>query len=135
MRRYLTAEQYMAFASAVAEHRGARCLVTLVLADRKPLVSSALLSCRVPYDAAHLIPQRALAEHVPAEKLLTALTDVRNGVIACRRHHNMLDGCAIALEPDEWPVDAWEFAADYGLVWWIEKRLERRAAVERKVAT
>ena len=75
-------------------------------------------------DVHHIVPQRVIRREVEPAFVIQALRDPRNGVPLRRWHHTMVEAAMtrIAL-PDE----AWAFAADFELVWYLE-RIERAAA-------
>jgi hypothetical protein len=54
--------------------------------------------------------------------LADLLNDGRDGVGACRKHHDMVEARQVVIRRDELPVEAVEFATELGLGWFIESR-------------
>ncbi len=73
-------------------------------------------------DAHHLIPQQVLKRELPADQLKTALTDPRNGMLLGRYHHDRAESRMRTLIA---PAAAWEFAAELGLTYALERRCLR----------
>lgn len=49
------------------------------------------------------------------------LNDGRNGVPACRHHHDLLENHILRLRREELPPQAEEFAQELGLGWWLDR--------------
>lgn len=60
-------------------------------------------------------------EPVRWESLAEMLMDPRNGVPACRRHHDLLERRLVVPTRAELPVGVEEFAAEVGMVWSLER--------------
>lgn len=129
MKRHLTAEQYQAFARAVAEQSTASCFGCR-------LVPSERWKCHGrsggAYDAHHLLSQSFLKREIgrdDPERLLAALTDPRNGVMVRRWHHDQLENHRIRPTLADLPDAVFAFADEYGLGWALDRYYGRAEAV------
>jgi len=80
--------------------------------------------CEPPVQAAHVIGRQTLRRH----GLSGHAWDRRNRVFACYRAHRRSDLAVERFPVDRLPESVWEFAADTGLLWWLERIYGRRAA-------
>jgi hypothetical protein len=60
--------------------------------------------------------------------LSVVLEDARNGILVCRRHHDLLECALVVLRRQELPGRFEEFVADYGLDGWASRYYMRDAA-------
>lgn len=81
--------------------------------------------CEGRLERAHLIPQQLMKR----EGLRDHVTDPATWVPACRRHHTMLDVSRTIRVPwDNLPEATIVFAADHGLMPWLEREYLNRKA-------
>lgn len=147
---------YAEFCQAVSALHGNSCMVRLTLTWRKTLPPSSHLHCDGPLDAHHVLPKRLLKRVFPhgvyfaegdgwrrtmpdqvgdysietgaARSLGDLLNDGRNGIPVCRRHHDLIENCAINLSRGELPHEVEEFAAELGLRWYLERTYREEEA-------
>lgn len=63
--------------------------------------------------------ERGLPETLPLQE--QALLDRRNIVPLCRAHHDRVTSHAIYVPADCWPDGIYDFAAEVGVTWWLER--------------
>jgi hypothetical protein len=143
----VTGYSYEAFCGAVEALHGSRCWVVGVLAGRGAAVPSGLLRCDGQVDGHHLIGKNRIKQElpsgtmgpylmvdrdppkeVPGRSLGEILNDGRNGVPACRRHHDLVERALVRIAREELPAEVFEFAAELGLGGWLERYYPRVAA-------
>lgn len=113
MRRRLTTEQLtQALAFKLAFH-GQLCMVHDDPAE-----------CELPLQVAHVIPKQALRRR----RLDEYVYDARNGILVCYRAHRRSDAGLERFPVDRLPDSVWEFAAELGLEWYVERLYGARAA-------
>lgn len=66
-------------------------------------------------------PPEAQVYGVGVRTLSAILEDPRNGILGCRRHHDMLEAGQVVIQRDELPPRVFEFAEEYGLLAWLER--------------
>lgn len=54
--------------------------------------------------------------------LADLLNDGRNGVLGCRRHHDMVESAEVKIRRGELPAEFVEFATELGLDWFLSSR-------------
>lgn len=111
-----------------------------------PELDPALLGCQGQLDAHHLVPKQRIkrefhrlnpldewpvrinrawadggSEFVSWESLAAMLMDARNGVIVCRRHHDLLERRLVVPARAELPRGVEEFAAVVGMGWSLDR--------------
>lgn len=73
--------------------------------------------CEGRYDRCHLIPQQRIKQafrHLPTNELQDILTDPRNLIVGCRKHHYRFDYArTIRLSEDDHPEPVFDFARDH----------------------
>lgn len=125
---------YTAFREGIRAHDGLGCWLRDLLAERQgehPFdYSPGLLTCAGELDGHHLLRKNRLKQELPAESIAEALRDPRNGILVCRRHHEMLERGLVVLRRDELPARATDFAEDWNLAGWLDRYYPpmRRAA-------
>lgn len=86
--------------------------------------------CDGPMDAHHLVSKQRIKRDWPhplwfpdgdLPTTAAVLMDVRNGVIVCRRHHDLLERRLVVPSRAELPEDAVEFAEEVGMGWSIDR--------------
>lgn len=137
---------YEAFCAAVAELHGAACWVRATLAAREVPLPPGLLDCAGQLDGHHLLPKRVLKRErgsggvrlaattralytgtpsreveYEAVTIGALLNDGRDGVPACRRHHDLVERALVRIRRAELPRQVEEFAAEIGLGWYLER--------------
>lgn len=119
---------YSAFCLAVAERDGVDCFVR-----RNVPLPPELLACDGKLDCHHLLSKSWLKDEfphgelvdvvIPGDEVVPAvrhvklgeiLSDPRNGIACCRKHHDLLENARITLTAAELPPHVWEFAAELG---------------------
>lgn len=73
--------------------------------------------CEEPIQAAHIIPKQTLRRHGHEDKLW----DPRNGLGACYKAHRRSDGAVERFPVERIPSEAWEYAREVDLEWWLER--------------
>jgi hypothetical protein len=87
-------------------------------------------ACYGGIDSHHIIPKVRLKLSLGRERGIEAAQDDRNLCALCRYHHHRVTVRALRLREDEVPDRAWEFAADYGLGWSLDKDIEKECTCE-----
>lgn len=132
---------YEAFFEAIAHMDGYRCFVHHLLLKREeegadfPL---GLLLCEGVMDAHHLLPKQRLKQEFssngtlygggPDVRLGDVLSDPRNGILACRRHHDLVERRLVVVRAADLPQRFSAFCADYGLEGWQSRYYGEAAA-------
>lgn len=80
--------------------------------------------CVDPLEGHHVISQQALRKR----GLHDFLWDVRNGVGVCGRAHRRHDLATERIPREKLPPCVWEFAAEHGLTWYLERFYPERIA-------
>lgn len=146
---------YAEFCAGIAARDGTGCFVRRVLVARREeqvrvarrdlaYLPDGLLKCDGQMDGHHVLKRqhikrefaRAEFPHrvvtpgsvVSWESLDAMLADPRNGVAACRRHHDLVERALVRLFREELPGCALEFARDAGLGWRLERDYPLREA-------
>jgi hypothetical protein len=104
---------YEAFCEGIADRDGADCWVR-----RNVPMDPELRLCDGKLDGHHVLPKQWLkgnvrlpySEQTPA----SVLNDSRNGILVCRRHHDLLENARIALDVEALPPCVVEFAQELG---------------------
>ena len=122
---------YEAFCRGIVERDGPGCFVAALLKRRRAEhsvdYSPGLLECRGEMDGHHAgIRKNRLKQEVPADRLAVALSDPRNGLLVCRRHHDLLERGLVVLRREDLPLCVDEFAAEFGLEGWLDRYVGRR---------
>lgn len=141
---------YDAFREGIRFLDGLECWLRRLLRERSdehPFdCSPGLLTCAGELDGHHLIRKNRLKQEYPhgaffeSDKahpvLLTSnpelvthsgislggiLEDPRNGILVCRRHHDMVEGGQVTILRDELPPRVFDFAEEYGLAGWLDR--------------
>lgn len=73
--------------------------------------------CQGPVEAHHLIPAQVLRKH----GLEAFLMDHRDRVGVCSRRHEQITTAYRPFPVELLPDSFFEFAADTGLMWWVDK--------------
>lgn len=122
---------YGVFLHSIAGLYPVECWVRPVLLARGGDVRGSLLPCDGILDGHHLVRKSTLTTELGLSKADggAVLNDGRNGVFACRRHHDLIEGCAVRLERGELPMVVDEFAAAHGLGWWLDRTYGAREDV------
>lgn len=112
---------YERFCQGIADRDGADCWVR-----RNVSLPPEALSCDGQLDGHHVLPKQWLKSEfsrlrvIPTRDVLGAATlsdwlnDPRNGILVCRRHHDLLENARIAIDPESLPPCVVEFAAELG---------------------
>jgi hypothetical protein len=118
---------YERFAEGVAALHGTGCYLCRVLAARSAPVPSRYMRCEGIVEPHHLLPKRLLRREFGRGTLL--VYDPRTSVPVRRWHHDLLEWRRVELLVGEWPAAALEFAAEHGLMWWVDRLRERQGAL------
>jgi len=73
--------------------------------------------CAGPIQGHHLITKQALKKR----GLEIHLWDIRNRLPVCERRHDLHTRRIQVIPRDLIPVEAWQFADEIGLRWWLER--------------
>jgi hypothetical protein len=117
---------YALFMEGVFGLHGTRCWVSKAFRGRD--VPERLRECDGVMDAHHCLRKNRLKQEVPMGLLADALNDRRNGIPACRRHHDLLENAHVRLFRSDLPAEVHEFARDFGLEGWLDRYYPRAAA-------
>lgn len=80
-----------------------------------------LNACEGRFDRAHLIPKQRLRLELGKKRDTAESERDLLTVWACRRHHHLLDQARkLRIPRDRLPESVEQFAADHGLVWWLD---------------
>lgn len=141
---------YAEFCAGIAARDGHGCFIRRVLEARRDVqlrstrrdravLPDGLLACDGQIDGHHVVAKQHIKrEHGRAEFPLSVflpgmrevtvwqsldamLADSRNGIAACRRHHELVERALVRLFRDELPAHVFEFAREVAMV----PRLER----------
>jgi hypothetical protein len=128
---------YELFCALVADLDGTSCFLADLLRQRQRRYphdySPGLLTCDGIMDCHHLIRKNRLKQErrlieASGRALEKVLEDPRNGVLVCRRHHDLLERALVVLRREELPVRVFEFASELGLEGWLERYYLPQAA-------
>lgn len=142
---------YEAFREGIRFLDGLDCWVRRLLEERQlehPLDwSASALTCAGELDGHHIgisknrlkqeFPNGAFFDNGKAHPVLATsdpelithrgislagiLEDPRNGVLVCRRHHDMVEGPQLTILRNELPPRVFDFAEEYGLGGWLDR--------------
>jgi hypothetical protein len=119
---------YQAFCRAIARLDGPGCFIHRLLVQREhdgadfPL---GLLLCEGVIDGHHLIRKNRLKQELsrPFSELVGGYVfeDARNGILACRRHHDLVERGLVVVKAEELPRRVHAFVAEYDLEGWLDR--------------
>ena len=85
-------------------------------------------TCEGVHQWHHIIKQQVLRREIKDHlALLVALTDRRNLMRLCDKHHQWVTGARIHFTRDELPASVEEFASEFGLEWALDRYYGQRA--------
>lgn len=119
---------YRTFCQNVVALHGDRCWLSdhIRAKERAHPVdySPGLKVCDGPMDVHHIFKKQRLKRECtwadPAT-LVLILEDGRNGMVVCRRHHDLLERALVVLRRGELPVEFEEFVDDLELDGWASR--------------
>lgn len=117
---------YQAFCETIRDLDGLDCWLRNLLVERQDQwphdYSPGLLTCAGELDGHHVgIRKNRLKQQLSPDVVDEALNDPRNGVLVCRRHHDLLERGLVVLRRDELPARVFEFAREWELEGWLSR--------------
>jgi hypothetical protein len=112
---------YAVFCHGIADRDGADCFVR-----RNVPMDPSLRACDGALDGHHLLAKQWLKREFSPDlwvlcgdfhelrTIEVVLNDSRNGILACRRHHDLIENARVVLSAESLPGCVFEFAAELG---------------------